>query len=43
MPERNDHWWTLTSNTDLMSLSNEVIIAVEKYGLPAIQDKQKSA
>ena len=35
----NDKWWPLDSDTDLESLSNEVLDAVARYGLPALRVK----
>ena len=43
MPEKTDHWWRITSSTDLISLSKEVITAIEIYGLPEIQEQIKNA
>ena len=43
MPEKTDHWWRLTSSTDLRSLSKEVITAIEIYGLPEMQERINQA
>jgi hypothetical protein len=37
LPERHDHWWKLTPATDLGALSTEVIAAITRGAMPAIE------
>ena len=43
LPENHDHWWTLTLNTDVQSVSKDVVATIEKYALPAIQEQLKAS
>ena len=39
MPEKKDHWWTLAADTDLASLSREIVDTIMKCALPAMQEQ----
>lgn len=34
LPQRLDHWWSITSNTDIGALCHEVTSALTQYALP---------
>lgn len=38
MPEVRDHWWTVTSETNISEMSKEVIRAIEDFVLPWLEN-----
>jgi hypothetical protein len=43
MAKGQDHWWSVDSNTDLNSLANEVVDAICKKAVPAMQEQINNA
>lgn len=43
MPAKADVWWTISSDEGLASATSEIMIALESYGLPALDGLPSSA
>lgn len=43
MPSRLDHWWEFHSHTSESELAQQVVEAISKYAVPAIQLRMKNA
>lgn len=37
LPQQQDYWWVIASATEVNSVANEVAIALEKFGLPYLE------
>lgn len=37
MPERRDHWWTVTPDADIAAIQNDVEQAIVQHGLPWLE------
>ncbi|WP_170114207.1 DUF4304 domain-containing protein [Kangiella spongicola] len=43
MPSKLDHWWEFNSQTNESELVRQVVEAISKYAVPAMQSRMKSA
>lgn len=43
MPAKADVWWTISTDEGLASATSEIMIAMEAYGLPALDNLPSSA
>ncbi len=43
MPAKLDHWWEFNSQTNESELAQQVVEAISKYAVPAMQSKMQNA
>ncbi len=39
MPDKRDHYWNFKSENDILPFTNEIMIAIQDYGLPFIRSR----